>query len=160
MVQVRPREALDYFVTAVFSLMVILIVIQVIFRYALAIALTWSEETARLLFVWATFLGAAVVGREKEHIRIDYVLKKFSGEMQRLLELVIDILCIAFLLIVVLGSWRMICLTWNTRLPSARFLRIGYLYVPLFFGSVLMVLFTSSHLLGTTLFHNRRQRGI
>lgn len=145
--------------TAVFSLMVILIVIQVIFRYAFAIALTWSEETARLLFIWATFMGAAVVGREKEHIRIDYVLRKFSSEMQRLLELLIDILCIMFLLTVILGSWRMICLTWNTRLPSARFLRIGYLYVPLFLGCVLMVLFTGKHSL-TTFFHNKRQRGI
>lgn len=44
-----------------FALIVALTIAQVFFRFALNSPLVWSEELARLLLVWVTFIGAAVV---------------------------------------------------------------------------------------------------
>ena len=55
----------------VFLPMLLLMVVQVIFRYILHVALPWSEELIRYMFVAASFLGAALVARERSHISID-----------------------------------------------------------------------------------------
>jgi TRAP-type C4-dicarboxylate transport system permease small subunit len=51
--------------------MLLLMVVQVIYRYVLHIALPWSEELIRYMFVAASFLGAALVSKERSHISID-----------------------------------------------------------------------------------------
>ncbi len=37
--------------------MTVLIVVQIFMRYVVQESLTWSEELARYIFVWATYLG-------------------------------------------------------------------------------------------------------
>ena len=52
-------------------LMVVVVAAQVFFRYALNHSLFWSEELARYILVWLTFLGASVAYRRGAHPRID-----------------------------------------------------------------------------------------
>jgi TRAP-type C4-dicarboxylate transport system permease small subunit len=52
-------------------LMVVVVAAQVFFRYALNHSLFWSEELARYILVWLTFLGATVAYRRGAHPRID-----------------------------------------------------------------------------------------
>ena len=40
-------------------------------RYALNAPLSWTEQVCRIFFVWMTFLGAAVLYRERLHVAID-----------------------------------------------------------------------------------------
>ena len=40
-------------------------------RYVLNAPLAWTEQVSRMLFVWITFVGAAVLYREQLHIAID-----------------------------------------------------------------------------------------
>ena len=47
--------------------------LQIGFRYALNAPLTWTEELARYLYVWACYLGAAVALRRRSHIAITLV---------------------------------------------------------------------------------------
>jgi len=54
-----------------FIAMTAIIFLQVIFRYFLLQSLSWSEEVARYLFVWLTFLGASVVARSRSHIMVE-----------------------------------------------------------------------------------------
>lgn len=53
------------------ALMVGVVAGQVFFRYALNHSLFWSEELARYILVWLTFLGATVAYRRGAHPRID-----------------------------------------------------------------------------------------
>ena len=53
------------------ALMVGVVFGQVFFRYALNHSLFWSEELARYILVWLTFLGATVAYRRGSHPRID-----------------------------------------------------------------------------------------
>ena len=67
--------------TALFLVMVVLMLAQVFWRYFLELPLSWSEEIARFLFIIITYLGAAVATYEKSHIEInitDVVLNAFS----------------------------------------------------------------------------------
>jgi TRAP-type C4-dicarboxylate transport system permease small subunit len=64
--------SVEQFITLLaFAPMLLLMVVQVVFRYMLEVALPWSEELIRYLFVAASFLGAALVSKERSHISID-----------------------------------------------------------------------------------------
>ena len=52
--------------------MAVIVAVQVFFRYVLNHSLFWSEELARYLLVWLTFLGASVAYRRRAHPGIDF----------------------------------------------------------------------------------------
>jgi TRAP-type transport system small permease protein len=62
---------------ALCSLLLVVLVIttslQVFTRYVLNAPLSWTEELARMLFIWITFLGAAVIAKRGGHVSIDFL---------------------------------------------------------------------------------------
>ena len=78
--------------TAIF----VIIVYTVVSRYVFNSVLSWSEEVPRYLLIWIAFLGAAVSVDLKDHIAFDYVSKRFSGQLRRLVELVINLAMLFF----------------------------------------------------------------
>jgi len=74
----RILDNLDGYV-AVFalSITIILLSLQVFFRYVLNASLTWSEEISRFTYVWFVYLGVSIATRSKEHVRVAVHLKYF-----------------------------------------------------------------------------------
>jgi len=62
---------LKWLMTAIFGGMTIIIFLQVIFRYVLKQSLPWSEELARYMFIWITFVGGMVAARRGQHIGME-----------------------------------------------------------------------------------------
>lgn len=58
---------------SVFVIMIIGMVLQVILRYVLNIAAPWLEEVIRILFVFTSFITAATLSSERDHINIDII---------------------------------------------------------------------------------------
>ena len=63
--------SLEWLCLALFASTVLLTVVQVFWRYVLGDALFWSEELARFFFVWAIYLGIAVVAGKGRHMRME-----------------------------------------------------------------------------------------
>jgi TRAP-type C4-dicarboxylate transport system permease small subunit len=63
--------------------MALIVATQVFFRYVLNQSLFWSEELARFLLVWLTFLGATVAYRRKAHPGIDVLYSRMPPELQK-----------------------------------------------------------------------------
>lgn len=64
----------EYGVTvSIFLVMLILMIVQVIFRYILEIPLGWSEEVIRFMFIATSFMGCTIATKEREHIEINVV---------------------------------------------------------------------------------------
>lgn len=63
-----------------------IIIFQVFTRYVLNLPLPWSEEVARLLVVWLTFVGAGFVASRNAHIAVDilavYLPRKLATATQ------------------------------------------------------------------------------
>jgi TRAP-type C4-dicarboxylate transport system permease small subunit len=55
---------------ALLAAMTFLIGLQVFMRYVMEASLTWSEELARYLFIWATYIGVSYGVRLQAHIRV------------------------------------------------------------------------------------------
>jgi len=52
---------------------IVVVLIGVVARYILHVSLPWSEEVARLLLVWLTFMGAAAATYKRTNIRVDTI---------------------------------------------------------------------------------------
>lgn len=72
--------------------MSIIVAVQVFFRYVLNHSLFWSEELARYLLVWLTFLGASVAYRRSIHPGIDIVYAHMPAALQRISAILIHLI--------------------------------------------------------------------
>ena len=90
----------------------VIVLLQVFYRYVLASPLPWTEEVGVYLFVWASFLAAALVVGMNDHFSISLLVERLEGRMRWVLDVIITILCISFALIMVWKgsqwSWRML----------------------------------------------------
>ena len=115
------------------GIMVIVTIAQIICREYFK-ALQWSEEVCRFLLVWATFIGASCVYKEGTHITITFLQEKFSPEKQKLIQILVHIIClVAFVAVVYFGfkfSLKQKQLAPSLRIP----MKYMYFSVPLGFG--------------------------
>ena len=70
-------------VAAMGMAMVLIVGAQVFFRYALNHSLFWSEELARFLLVWLTFLGASTAYFRGAHPGVDALFSRLGPKEQR-----------------------------------------------------------------------------
>jgi TRAP-type C4-dicarboxylate transport system permease small subunit len=82
---------------ALFAAILVTMVLQVAFRYALATPLTWTEELARYLYIWACWLGAPVALRRGNHIAIAVVQERLPTRLGRLVSLATGLAALVFL---------------------------------------------------------------
>jgi len=61
-----------------FTIMTLIVWVQIFFRFILGGGIVWSEEIAKFLMVWMALLGSSMLLREGKHIAINYFISKFS----------------------------------------------------------------------------------
>jgi C4-dicarboxylate transporter, DctQ subunit len=66
--------------------MVALILAQVIGRYILQSAPSWTEEMARYIHIFQVWLGASYAVKKQQHIRVEAFLNLFSGTVRKCIE--------------------------------------------------------------------------
>ena len=78
--RIAPLAArvIDWLAIATFCGMFACVLGQVGFRYFLGDPLTWSDELARYLFVWCSFLGWIVAARRRSHLAIGSLPERAS----------------------------------------------------------------------------------
>jgi TRAP-type C4-dicarboxylate transport system permease small subunit len=80
-----------------FMAILVTMVLQVTFRYVLSTPLTWTEELARYLYIWACFLGAPVALRRGNHVTITFVAERLPRGLSRPVTLGCQALALVFL---------------------------------------------------------------
>ena len=65
-------------------------------RYVFELPVTWSEELARYLMIWAALLAVSCGTARREHVAVTALLHRFAPGVRRVLSLGIDALAFAF----------------------------------------------------------------
>ena len=73
---------------------------QVFFRYVLNYPLGWTEEMARYVFIWAVFLGAAVVARSRGHVAVELFHPYLPLWGRRAVQIFNDVCILGFLALI------------------------------------------------------------
>lgn len=63
---------------ALLTALFVTVLLQVFTRYVLSTPLTWTEEIARYLLIWTTFVAAAYVSARRLHISVDLLVSKLG----------------------------------------------------------------------------------
>jgi TRAP-type C4-dicarboxylate transport system permease small subunit len=86
------------FLVVVLSIALVVIVFaNVISRYFLNFALAWSDEAARFLFIWVSFLGAVLANAKNEHMKLDILVQKVPEKVGKVILLISNIIILIIL---------------------------------------------------------------
>lgn len=138
--------ALGLLITAI----VVIAMAAVWWRYVVNDPMAWSEQVSRILFVWMTFLGAAVLYRQRLHIAIDMIVLALPAPIQRILYWTAEIGVLVFILVFFVFGLKLSLDTWDNTygaldITPATF----YLAAPA--SAALMILFFIEKMLDPTL---------
>ena len=96
------------FIVLTYSYFCLIILIEVIRRYAFGDSSAWGEMTARYAFVYMTYAAAAEGIRQKKHIRVDLIDKIIKPKSMILLNIYYDILVTIVAILVIYYSLKLI----------------------------------------------------
>ncbi|OEU66360.1 MAG: C4-dicarboxylate ABC transporter permease [Desulfobacterales bacterium PC51MH44] len=85
--------------------MSVIIAVQVFCRYVLNHSLFWSEELARYLLVWLTFLGASVAYYRNVHPGIDVIYARMPNSIQKITAITVHLVSMTlFGIMIIFGT--------------------------------------------------------
>lgn len=134
---------LEWFMVSLMVVLVVDVTWQVVSRYLLGEASSFSEEVARYLLIWIGLLGSAYAYRMKMHLAFDLLTDKATGKIKFWMELVIHIFVIFFSVIVLMfGGWYLVQLVWELNQLSASLqISLAYVYFALPLSGLLIVIY-------------------
>ena len=128
--------------TAMCSLLIAMVVVtfsQVVFRYALHMSLSWSEEVARFLMLWLAMLGAAYGFKTRSHFVIAFVVDRFGVRARRIHGLIVALLLAAFMGWFVVMSIQLIFLAMIDQIAPGTQISMAVPYAAGPVGGTLMI---------------------
>jgi len=97
---------IEYLLFGLGLTMTLVVAVQVFFRYVLNQSLFWSEELARFLLVWLSFLGASVAYRRKVHPGIDVLTSRIPDIPRKLCVIIVHVVSLIFFLVLIFYGCR------------------------------------------------------
>ncbi|WP_296993500.1 TRAP transporter small permease [Thalassospira sp. UBA1131] len=128
---------------------------QVVLRYFFDSPLLWSEELSRLLVVWMTFIGAAVVCWQGRHLSVDVFVVLLPKGARRIVRLINQILALGFLTILTWKSFRIVKLE-NFQEMSILPLPAGTVRLAATVGAILMIVAIISRIFLSRRLHSKQ----
>src|SRR5690606_31541245 len=96
----RALRALDNIEQLISNLclaaLVVVLGLQIVFRYVLGIGLSWSEEVSRFLFIWFVYVSASLAARAGTHVRVTAFVDMLPPRAGHLVRIAADLIWIGF----------------------------------------------------------------
>jgi TRAP-type C4-dicarboxylate transport system permease small subunit len=111
-------SAPDWVLVGLFCIILAIILVAVFFRYVVNQSLFWSDEVVRYLFVWFALLGAALVLRDRRHIRVEFFVEHMPRGLRRAVEIGGLMLILVFNVFLVVAGFLWVHQTAGTYTPA------------------------------------------
>ena len=129
------------------GIVVILGILQVLFRFVLKISVPWTEEMMRALFIYIVFFGLILVERENGEVRTTMLIEKLPYKAYHVWESVVAVLSILFNVLVLVGCFQAMKVT-NTTLSALPQISMRMFFYPMVISLPLMVIYQIYHMIG------------
>ena len=93
-------------IALILGLMTVITFANVIARYVFNANILWALETTVFLFAWLVLLGASYCVKTHAHLGVDVLLNAVSPPVRRMLAIFSVGACLAFCLLLLIGSWN------------------------------------------------------
>ena len=138
------NRIIEFMLIAIFALLVLDVLWQVFGRYVLKQSFSFTEEFARFALIWLAILGAAYLNGKREHLSMDFLLRKLSPEKLKKRMQIIEILMFVFALVVmVIGGGNLVYTTlYLGQISPAMHISLGYVYAIVPISGLLIMFFS------------------
>jgi len=139
-------RTLKYALTLFSVVLTVSVFLQVLIRFVFKYPLPWTEEIARIAFVYCVFIGATIAVRQNSHLHVDALLVVLPKKVASALVFLGMLLVGVFLVFV---TWQGIVLVRATGVQMTPVMQVPfkYLYLILPISGALMLLFLVANLL-------------
>ena len=126
--------------------MTLTVALQVICRYLLGAALTWSEEFSRYGLVWITFLGGSVAVKRGAHMGVEALLNALSPQARKTVQLLTLLCVMGFLLIATIKGGQLALFNMKQHSPAMG-VPMGVVYSAIPTGCLIMLIHAAEELI-------------
>lgn len=131
-----------------FTALVVIVAWQVFTREVLDDSATWTEESARYMFVGLALFAAAYVFSERGHIAVEILVERLPERAQLAMAVLIELVVIGFtVLVFMIGGIRIAENAWGQNLSTLP-LSVGQAYLALPVAGALIIFYSVYHVLG------------
>lgn len=133
---------------ALFSMtaMILVVTLQVFTRYFMDTTPHWTEEAARMLFIYAVAFGTGIGIKNGDFIRLDLIGKYITPAVDRLLDFIIDVAVVLFAVLLMISSINFVRLGMDELSPALE-LTMGFIFISLSIIGLAVFLFTMTKLM-------------
>jgi len=115
--------------------MICLVFFNALLRYFFDSGIAWSEEFARICFVYMIFLGIVLVAKEKGHLTVDILLSALPAKTQLIFLFISDLLILIAMAFITIGAYQLALLTFNQQMPATG-IPSAFLYIAAIISSI------------------------
>lgn len=135
----------EILISAILAVLIAFLVGSVIARYVFDVGVAWSDELARLLFIWIVFIGFAIGVRHRANVGVDWLAARLAPRRRRVLQIVQDATMVAFSLFFCWQSYNSLRFSFIQVMPALD-ITIAWLYLSVVVASILMVVYGIANL--------------
>jgi TRAP-type transport system small permease protein len=136
----------DWVAATLLFVVFVLLLLQVVSRYAVAIPAFWLEEVARIGLIWIASLAAGAAVWRRDHVTITAVADALPKSASIVLQVVADIVVALTAALLALAAVEVAVVLADRRTTAAQLSR-SMLYIPLVVGFAMMALHSMSLLM-------------
>lgn len=138
---------LGFAVKVIGIVMVLSVTVQIACRYFPMTPLRWTEELARLTFIWFCFLGAAMTLSRFKHLSIDFFYLKMSSRARYFLDLLTWAVVVGFSGVIGVYGIQLTRIVAMQKSPMLQ-LPMSYFYAAAPAGAVLFAIYGAAAFVG------------
>jgi len=146
-----------YLAAFLLAAMVIIVFLQVLFRYVLNAPLDWSEELGSFAFVWMALLGASIGLKRNEHPRLDLIVNVFPPKTQKTIAGFYNLAILFFLAVLFIYGARLTA-TMKSQLTAALEYSVSFVYAVLPISAAIMFIHLAIQTVGLFLEKNQERK--
>lgn len=129
----------QYFAMLLLVTMVFLVFLQIVMREVLNYSFSWTEEAARYMLVWVSFIASGFAYQYGAHISIEVFVKKLNPSLNRGIKILVAVIAIIFAIILIVTGGELVLENLMNRSPALH-LPMGFVYLAIPIGALLQIL--------------------
>lgn len=125
--------------------MIAVVTLQVFTRFFMDSTPHWTEEAARMLFIYTVAFGTGTGLQNGDFIRLDLIEKYLSPAAERWLDISTDVIVIAFAILLFVGNMHFVRLGMDELSPALQ-ITMGFIFISISIIGLAIIIFTTAHL--------------
>jgi TRAP-type transport system small permease protein len=125
--------------------MIAAVIIQVFARFFLEVTPHWTEEAARIFFIYAVAMGTGTGLSRGDFIRLDLLGKYLSPGSERALHIFTELVILIFSFILIISGYEFVLLGMAEKSPALQ-ISMGLVFISMMIIGLAIFIFTLGNL--------------